>query len=154
MPDDCPWHGKSLNNFLLSSRKPTFSNKIPEKYFPFVSQNFWRPLLVIIRKFVTKTLPMDTLRVWMMPCDDLFIVLLVIKGLPTFLYENLAVGCPQAGCPGPSHRPHPPLHATGSRLYERQDERLGKSDTSQRVKANNTNLRKTLTIIMCLAKLL
>ena len=27
--------------------------------------------------------------------------------LPTFLYENWAVGCPKSRCPGPSHRPHP-----------------------------------------------
>src|SRR6218665_1578263 len=35
--------------------------------------------------------------------------------LPTFLKKTFLkrpLGCPQGGCPGPSHRPHPPLHAT------------------------------------------
>src|SRR6218665_171222 len=33
--------------------------------------------------------------------------LFLFSHLPTFLYENWP-----RGCPGPSHRPNPPLHAT------------------------------------------
>ena len=29
-----------------------------------------------------------------------------------FFYKSWPLGCPQSGCSGPSHRPHPPLHAT------------------------------------------
>jgi len=32
---------------------------------------------------------------------------------PTFFYQN-SLDASQAGCPGLSHRPHPPLHATGA----------------------------------------
>src|SRR6218665_3255782 len=48
-----------------------------------------------------------------MPGDDPFFLCLVIY-LHCFTKTGPLepVGCPHAGCPGPSHRPHPPLHAT------------------------------------------
>src|SRR6218665_3740127 len=34
--------------------------------------------------------------------------------LPTFCKENWPLGCPLGWMPGPSHRAHPPLHATAT----------------------------------------
>src|SRR6218665_3357547 len=42
------------------------------------------------------------------PGNDIF--LFFFQSFTTFLYQNWPLGCPQGGCPGPSHRPHPPLH--------------------------------------------
>src|SRR6218665_2458275 len=39
------------------------------------------------------------------PGNDIFHFF--IGHLPTFCYKNWPLGCPQGGCPGPSHRPHP-----------------------------------------------
>src|SRR6218665_1845844 len=41
---------------------------------------------------------------------------LLFRHLPICIFsENSVVGCPPAGCPGPSHPSHPPLHATAPR---------------------------------------
>src|SRR6218665_2315506 len=53
------------------------------------------------------------------PGNDIF--LFIFCHLPTFFLKNWPLGCPQGGCPGPSHRPHPPLHTTVYRTKMLQD---------------------------------
>src|SRR6218665_104829 len=52
------------------------------------------------------------------PGNDIFHFF--IGHLPTFFKENWPLGCPQGGCPGPSHRPHPlctPLPPTARAIF-------------------------------------
>src|SRR6218665_251075 len=44
------------------------------------------------------------------PSNDIFTSFLVIY--LHFIKKTGPLDAPQGGCPGPSHRPHPPLHAT------------------------------------------
>src|SRR6218665_2927419 len=88
----------------------------PRKYFIFVPQNFSRPFLSVV-KFQDNSLAGCPLPCCIMPRQRHF----SLHFLPYTYISFTKTGpldAPQVGCPGPSHRPHPPLHATEQQKLE------------------------------------
>ena len=88
----------ALENILYSSRK------ISDDHFLVVHLIF--SLIRISCQISREFAP------WMPPtsaasCPDNDIFYFFFGHIPTFFKENWSLWCPQGGCPGPSHRPHP-----------------------------------------------
>jgi len=102
----CPWLTwflDTLENILYSSRKISYD------LFSVVHLNFhfFRISCQISREFAPWIPPSAA----SCPGNDFFTSFLVIY--LHFCKKTGPLDAPQGGCPGPSHRPHPPLHATG-----------------------------------------
>src|SRR6218665_1904185 len=89
-----------------------FLQWMPSKIFSIRPAKFLTTFFLSVVKFQDNSRSLDApSRAASCPGNDIF--LFIFCHLPTFsFYKNWPLGCPQGGCPGPSHRPHPPLHAT------------------------------------------
>ena len=110
---------------------------MPSKIFfirLFIPQNFWRPFLVVHLNFSNSS-PKIVLTTFFTfshqlsnftKIRSLDAPLVLHHALVTTFFSSFLsftyifftrTGCPQGGCPGPSHRLHPPLHATDVYLF-------------------------------------
>src|SRR6218665_2227264 len=94
----------ALENILYSSRK------ISDDFFLVVYLNF--SLFSHQLSNFTRIRSLDAPSAASCPGSDIFTSFLVIYLHFVNLKKTGPLEAPQGGCPGPSHRPHTPLHAT------------------------------------------
>ena len=81
--------------------------KVSHDFFLVIYQHF-SPFSHQFVRF-TKIRSLDAPQCCIIPWQQHFLFFVIYLH---FSQKKCPLGCPQSGCPGPSHRPHPPLHAT------------------------------------------
>src|SRR6218665_647355 len=92
----------------------------PRKYFAFLSQNFRRPFFVVHLNFSLFSQQLSNSREFAPVLHHAPVTTFLnffFGHLPTFFKKTGPLDAPQGGCPRPSHRPHPPLHATAYSFF-------------------------------------